>query len=124
MLLSGVTGGARAAAASRGFELAGGQTVTAPVVDRRAGDGAGGGSTLDGIDELLGRGVYYGAGRSEAAQCGGDDVVGDRRRQLRGPGGDEPRATRARDVTMVVRGDSLAKSMSGYLVDRIERHTR
>jgi thioredoxin reductase (NADPH) len=30
---------------------------------------------LDGVDELLDRGVYYGAGRSEAAQCGGDDVA-------------------------------------------------
>ena len=29
---------------------------------------------VEGVDELLGRGVYYGAGRSEAAQCGGDDV--------------------------------------------------
>jgi len=26
---------------------------------------------LDGIDELLGRGVYYGAGRSEAPQVNG-----------------------------------------------------
>ena len=30
---------------------------------------------VDGIDELLGRGVYYGAGRSEAAQCAGERVV-------------------------------------------------
>jgi thioredoxin reductase (NADPH) len=30
---------------------------------------------LDGVDELLDRGVYYGAGRSEATQCGGDDVA-------------------------------------------------
>ncbi len=30
---------------------------------------------VDGVEELLGRGVYYGAGRSEAVQCGGDDVV-------------------------------------------------
>src|SRR5439155_8983597 len=27
-----------------------------------------------GIEELLGRGVYYGAGRSEAGQCADDDV--------------------------------------------------
>jgi thioredoxin reductase (NADPH) len=33
---------------------------------------------LPGIDELVGHGVYYGAGRSEAAQCAGQnvDVVG------------------------------------------------
>src|SRR5438876_940903 len=30
---------------------------------------------LDGVDELLGHGVYYGAGRSEAAQCSGQRVV-------------------------------------------------
>ena len=30
---------------------------------------------VEGVEELLGRGVYYGAGRSEAAQCGDDDVV-------------------------------------------------
>ena len=30
---------------------------------------------VEGVDDLLGRGVYYGAGRSEAAHCGGDDVV-------------------------------------------------
>ena len=30
---------------------------------------------VDGVEGLLGRGVYYGAGRSEAAQRSGDDVV-------------------------------------------------
>ena len=30
---------------------------------------------LDGMDDLLGHGVYYGAGRSEAAQCSGQSVV-------------------------------------------------
>jgi thioredoxin reductase (NADPH) len=42
---------------------------------------------LDGIDELLGHGVYYGAGRSEAAQCAGPERRRRRRRQLRRPGG-------------------------------------
>jgi thioredoxin reductase (NADPH) len=28
-----------------------------------------------GVDEPLERGVYYGSGRSEAAQCAGEDVV-------------------------------------------------
>jgi thioredoxin reductase (NADPH) len=76
---------------------------------------------VDGVDELLGRGVYYGAGRSEALQCGGDDVVvigagnsaGQAAMHLAGSG--------AR-VHMVVRGDSIAKSMSAYLVERIEHH--
>ena len=30
---------------------------------------------LEGIDDLIGHGVYYGAGRSEAAQCAGQSVV-------------------------------------------------
>ena len=72
-----------------------------------------------GVEELLGRGVYYGAGRSEAASCGNDDVVvigagnsaGQAAMSLAGAG--------AR-VKLVVRGDDLRKSMSAYLVDRIE----
>src|SRR5207247_7181293 len=30
---------------------------------------------VDGVDELMNRGVYYGAGRSEAMQCAGQSVV-------------------------------------------------
>ncbi len=76
---------------------------------------------VDGVEDLLERGVYYGAGRSEAAQCGGEDVV------VVGAGNSAGQAvmhlagTGAR-VTMLVRGDRLGKSMSAYLVDRIERH--
>ena len=76
---------------------------------------------VDGMDELLGRGTYYGAGRSEAAQCGGDDVV------VIGAGNSAGQAVMdlgnaGARVTMVVRGDDLGKSMSAYLVERIERH--
>jgi thioredoxin reductase (NADPH) len=75
----------------------------------------------EGVEDLLGRGVYYGAGRSEAAQCRNDDVIvigagnsaGQAAMNLGGSG--------AR-VAMVVRGDSLAKSMSAYLVERIDAH--
>jgi thioredoxin reductase (NADPH) len=54
--------------------LDGGTEVTASVVlaatgmDWRRLD-------LDGLDELLGRGVYYGAGRSEAKQCSRESVA-------------------------------------------------
>jgi NADPH-dependent 2,4-dienoyl-CoA reductase/sulfur reductase-like enzyme len=34
-----------------------------------------GASTSRGVEELLGRDVYYGAGRSEAAQCSDEDVL-------------------------------------------------
>ena len=75
----------------------------------------------DGVEELLGRGVYYGAGRSEARQCGDDPVV------VIGAGNSAGQAAmyladNAARVTMLVRGDRLGKSMSAYLVERIERH--
>ena len=115
VLLNGVTGNDGLT-----FQLESGDTVTARVAIAAPGkewrrlD-------IDGIDDLLGKGVYYGAGRSEAAQCGGDSVV------VIGAGNSAGQAVMnlgdaGAKVTMVVRGDSLTKSMSGYLVDRIERH--
>jgi thioredoxin reductase (NADPH) len=76
---------------------------------------------LDGIERLLGRGVYYGAGRSEAAQCGGDRVV------VVGAGNSAGQAVMhlgdaGASVTMAVRGERLGKSMSAYLVERIAAH--
>src|SRR3984957_18698723 len=68
-------------------------------------------------DDLLGRGLYYGAGASEAPLCGGEDVyVG---------GGNSAGqavmhlAKHAKSVTMLVRDKALAASMSQYLSDRI-----
>ena len=74
---------------------------------------------VEGVEELLGRGVYYGAGRSEAAQCedrdvivvGGGNSAGQAAMHLSGAG--------AR-VRMLVRGEGLASSMSAYLVERIK----
>jgi thioredoxin reductase (NADPH) len=76
---------------------------------------------LDGISDLLGHGVYYGAGRSEAVQCAGEEVM------VVGAGNSAGQAvmnlaTAGARVRMVVRGDSLSKSMSAYLVDRVEKH--
>jgi thioredoxin reductase (NADPH) len=76
---------------------------------------------VEGIEDLLGRGVYYGAGRSEATQCGGEDVI------VVGAGNSAGQAAMhlgnaGARVTMLVRGDSLAKSMSAYLVERIGVH--
>jgi thioredoxin reductase (NADPH) len=76
---------------------------------------------LDGIDELLGHGVYYGAGRSEAAQCSGQSVV------VVGAGNSAGQAVlnfanATARVTMLVRGDRLEKTMSAYLIERIKRH--
>ena len=74
---------------------------------------------LDGVEELLGHGVYYGAGRSEAVQCAGEHVI------VVGAGNSAGQAvmnlaSAGAQVTQVVRGDSLAKSMSAYLVERVE----
>jgi thioredoxin reductase (NADPH) len=102
--------------------LNGGLEIEAPVVlaatgmDWRRLD-------VEGVDDLLGRGVYYGAGRSEAAQCGGDDVL------VVGAGNSAGQAVlnlaaNGARVTMLVRGDRLGRSMSHYLVERIERDPR
>jgi len=76
---------------------------------------------LDGVDELLGHGVYYGAGRSEAAQCAGQSVV------VVGAGNSAGQAVlnfanATARVTMLVRGDRLGTTMSAYLIERINRH--
>jgi thioredoxin reductase (NADPH) len=122
VLLRSVVGGEHSDAGGTRFELEGGYEFTASValaapgmVWRRL--------EVDGIDELLGRGVYYGAGRSEAVQCAGDDVV------VVGAGNSAGQAvmnlaSAGARVKMVVRGDSLTKSMSAYLVERIEAHAQ
>lgn len=70
------------------------------------------------IDALLGRGVYYGAARSEAMACVGQDVF------LVGGGNSAGQAAvhfsgYARRVTLLVRGPSLNESMSYYLVQQL-----
>jgi thioredoxin reductase (NADPH) len=72
-----------------------------------------------GTDELAGRGVYYGASASEAAQVRGDVVY------VVGAANSAGQAVLnlakfAERVVLLVRGTSLEASMSRYLVDRIE----
>jgi thioredoxin reductase (NADPH) len=119
-LLRPVVGSERLPDGGFELELAGGHKVRAPVVIaapgmewRRL--------EADGFEDHLGRGAYYGAGRSEAAQCTGDPVV------VVGAGNSAGQAVvdlanNNAKVTMVVRGDDLGKSMSQYLVDRIASH--
>ena len=76
---------------------------------------------LEGIDQLIGHGVYYGAGRSEAKQCAGQKVV------VVGAGNSAGQAVlnfanETARVTMLVRGDRLEKTMSAYLIKRIREH--
>ncbi len=71
-----------------------------------------------GLEGFTGRGVYYGATASEARQCDGDDVY------VVGAANSAGQAALniarfARRVVLLVRSDSLEKSMSRYLVERI-----
>jgi len=73
---------------------------------------------IDGFDRLVGKGIYYGAARSEAGVTQGLDV------HLIGAGNSAGQAAmffanHARSVTLVIRGASLSKSMSQYLIDQI-----
>ena len=73
---------------------------------------------IDGFDRLIGKGIYYGAARSEASATHGLDVY------LVGAGNSAGQAAlyfanHARTVTLVVRGDSLEKSMSRYLIEQL-----
>jgi thioredoxin reductase (NADPH) len=71
-----------------------------------------------GLAELTGRGVFYGAAASDAPNTTGDDVF------IVGAANSAGQAALhlarfARRVVMIVRGDALDKSMSKYLVERI-----
>jgi thioredoxin reductase (NADPH) len=73
-----------------------------------------------GVAELAGRGVYHGAGITEAAAVQGEDIF------IVGGANSAGQAavyfsTYARSVTMLVRGDGLSASMSHYLIEQIER---
>jgi len=72
----------------------------------------------DGLDDLVGRGVYYGSAATQATACAGDHVV------IVGGANSAGQAAvffsrHAARVTMAVRGDSLERSMSSYLIEQI-----
>src|ERR1700683_2994726 len=78
--------------------------------------------TLDvpGIDRLQGAGVYYGGGTSEAISCRGETVY------IIGGANSAGQAAMhfskfAEKVLMLVRGTSLASTMSHYLIEQIEK---
>src|SRR5579862_638288 len=75
---------------------------------------------VPGMKQLQGAGVYYGAGPAEAIACKGEDVY------IVGGANSAGQAAMyfskyARRVVMLVRGDSLANSMSRYLIDQIRQ---
>ena len=71
-----------------------------------------------GADDLVGRGVYYGAVASEASQCQGDEVYVVGAANSAGQAALNLARYAAR-VVLLVRGESLSATMSRYLVERI-----
>lgn len=95
-----------------GAQLAGRTVLSASGVDWRRLD-------APGIDRLLHAGVYYGAASSEAPGTRGKDVF------VVGAGNSAGQAAVnfagfARSVTLLVRGQNPAASMSAYLLDRLK----
>ncbi|PYV01396.1 MAG: fused response regulator/thioredoxin-disulfide reductase [Acidobacteria bacterium] len=75
---------------------------------------------VPGADALQGRGVYYGSAMTEAMACRDEDVY------IVGGANSAGQAAMyfskyARRVVMLVRGGSLAASMSQYLIEQIKR---
>jgi thioredoxin reductase (NADPH) len=73
---------------------------------------------IEGFDRLAGKGIFYGAARSEAANTHGLDI------HIVGAGNSAGQAAmffspHARSVTILYRGETLEKSMSSYLVDQL-----
>ena len=73
---------------------------------------------IEGLDRLVGRGVYYGAARSEASNAHGLDV------HIIGAGNSAGQAAmffsaHARSVTILCRGQALEATMSRYLLDQL-----
>jgi thioredoxin reductase (NADPH) len=74
--------------------------------------------SIEGFERLVGKGISYGAARSEAPSAHGLDI------HIIGAGNSAGQAAmffsnHARSVTILCRGLSLEKSMSAYLIDQI-----
>ncbi len=74
---------------------------------------------IDGFDDLVGKGISYGAARSEAPNAHAQDI------HIVGAGNSAGQAAlffsnHARSVTILCRGATVAKSMSRYLIAQLE----
>jgi thioredoxin reductase (NADPH) len=106
-----IEGDYKKVALSNGQELVAHSVVIAAGVQWRRLD-------IPGMEKLTGAGVYYGAAITEASSCKDEDVY-----IIGGANSAGQAAVHfsevARSVTMLVRAESLSKSMSHYLVQRI-----
>jgi thioredoxin reductase (NADPH) len=105
------SGSARVVRLSSGIELSSRAVLIATGVSYRR-------LEIPGLEELVGRGVFYGASVTEAQHVRDQDVY------IVGGANSAGQAAVyfsrfARTVTLIVRADSLAKSMSRYLIDQI-----
>jgi thioredoxin reductase (NADPH) len=112
------TSGLRVEGSGRIVELSGGDSLSASSVLVASGVSY---RQLDvpGFAELTGSGIYYGAALTEARSCADQRIV------VIGGANSAGQAavyfsSYASRVTMLVRGGSLAKSMSHYLIEQIE----
>ncbi|WP_338071446.1 FAD-dependent oxidoreductase [Actinomadura bangladeshensis] len=105
-------GTARVARLSDGTEIAAHAVILATGVSYRR-------LQAEGVEDYVGRGVYYGAALTEAPECkdeevaivGGANSAGQAAVYL---------ARYARKVHIIVRADGLERSMSHYLIEQIE----
>ena len=107
----------RIAAATREVQLDGGDILRARTIILACGV-SWRQLAAEGFDRLAGKGIFYGAARSEAPHTHGLDV------QIIGAGNSAGQAamffsSHARSVTILCRGETLEKSMSRYLIDQI-----
>jgi thioredoxin reductase (NADPH) len=107
-----VTGSGRTVRFSDGSELGAHTVILATGVTYRQ-------LAAPGLEELTGSGVYYGSALTEANACAGSDVY------IVGGANSAGQAAvylakHAKSVTILVRGPSLQKSMSYYLIQQVE----
>ncbi|MEV6431140.1 FAD-dependent oxidoreductase [Nocardia sp. NPDC051463] len=106
-----VNGSARTVRFADGGQLCAHTVIIATGVDYRR-------HTAPGVDDFTGRGVYYGSAMTEASECSDHDVY------IVGGANSAGQAAvflsrNARTVHLVIRADSLEKSMSHYLIQQI-----
>ncbi|WP_330250801.1 FAD-dependent oxidoreductase [Nocardia sp. NBC_00565] len=106
-----VNGSARTVRFADGGRLCAHTVIIATGVDYRR-------HPAPGVDDFTGRGVYYGSAMTEASECADHDVY------IVGGANSAGQAAvflsrNARMVHLVVRSDSLEKSMSHYLIQQI-----